>query len=565
MSRAQRHAALRAVLTLLWRTRGRALCAGAALAAATALAGMALLGLSGWFISATAFAGLVAATAFMFDVFAPSAGIRLLALGRTGLRYAERLVTHDATLAVLAGLREQLFRGWAAPGAARRLLARPARLLFRLTADVDALDALYLRVLVPLATLAAVALVAGLALGLVAPWLGLSLALWLLLGGVGLALWTARRAQRPARWRAHASETLRARTVDLVAGQTELVMAGRLAAQCQAIAAADQRLQAADAALNQLEARAAAGLGALSAVALAGTLLGAAWLVETGRIGVPVAACLVLLVLATTEPLAALRRGALDLGRAMFAATRLAPRLGAPASVPLPQAPPAGWTLCLDRVSAAPDDGVDAVLHGCSLMLRTGERVALVGASGAGKSTLLAVAAAELALLNGRMQAQPACWMTQRTALFEDSLRGNLSLARAEADDAQLWQALAAAGLADFVRGLPQGLDTRLGEGGLGLSGGQARRLALARLLLRDAPLWLLDEPTEAVDAATARDVLARVAAQARGRTVLVATHLRREAAWAERLVLLREGVIVADVRRGQAEFDALLQSLRPD
>ncbi|WP_326539347.1 ATP-binding cassette domain-containing protein, partial [Pseudorhodoferax sp.] len=434
--------ALRPVLRLLWRTRGRALGLGAALAAATALAGMALLGLSGWFIGATAFAGASLATAVVFDVFAPSAGIRLLALGRTGLRYAERLATHDATLAVLAGLREQLFRGWAQPRAARRLLARPARLLFRLTADVDALDALYLRVAVPLATLALAAAGAGLALGLVAPWAGLALVAGLLPGGAALAWRCALAARRPARRRAQAHEQLRALGIDLVAGQTELAMAGRLGAQCQAIAAADARLHAAEAALNRLEARTAARLGALAAAALAGALLLAGWLVEQGRVGVPVAACLVLLVLGATEPLGPLRRGALDLGRALLAARRLGPRLQ-----PQPDAvglagPPAGLALRLDQVHTAPAGAVQPVLHGCSLQLRTGERVALVGASGAGKSTLLALAAGELMPRAGSAAASPACLMTQRSELFADSLRDNLLLARPGADDAALWQAL---------------------------------------------------------------------------------------------------------------------------
>ena len=140
---------LRPVLVPFLRAQPRRLAMGAALAALTVLMGMALLGLSGWFITATALAGLQAATAIGFDVFMPSAAIRLLALGRTASRYGERLVTHDATFGVLAALRERLFRGWARPDAARSLLARPARLLFRLTADIDALESFYLRLLVP--------------------------------------------------------------------------------------------------------------------------------------------------------------------------------------------------------------------------------------------------------------------------------------------------------------------------------------------------------------------------------------------------------------------------------
>ncbi|MCO5338642.1 ABC transporter ATP-binding protein, partial [Delftia tsuruhatensis] len=190
---------LRPVLAALARMAPRRLwLGGALLALLTVLMGMALLGLSGWFITATALAGLLPATAIVFDVFMPSAGIRLLALGRTGTRYAERLVTHDATLAVLAALRERLLRSWATPAAALSLRLRPARLLQRLTADVDALDSLYLRLFVPLLAATGATLVAALALGLMRWWLGLALAAWLLATGLGSARWLAGRARRPA-------------------------------------------------------------------------------------------------------------------------------------------------------------------------------------------------------------------------------------------------------------------------------------------------------------------------------------------------------------------------------
>ncbi|WP_236937875.1 hypothetical protein [Frigidibacter mobilis] len=173
---------------------GRKLLGGAALAALTGLMGMALLGLSGWFITATALAGLVPATAWAFDVFMPSAAIRLFALGRTAARYGERLVTHDATLGLLAALRGQLFRGWSAPGAARALAMRPARLLFRLTADVDALDTVYLRVLVPLGTALVATLAAGIALAFISPALGFAVFAVLMLTGTFVAAITARSA-----------------------------------------------------------------------------------------------------------------------------------------------------------------------------------------------------------------------------------------------------------------------------------------------------------------------------------------------------------------------------------
>ena len=269
---------LRAVWGPLLAAEPRRLALGAGLAALTVLMGMGLLGLSGWFITATALAGLHAASAMLFDVFMPSAGIRLLALGRTGARYGERLLTHDATFAALAALRVRLFRGWARPDAARQLLARPARLLFRLSADIDALESFYLRQLVPATAALGAALLAGLVLGVMNPWMGLLLALWLVGTGWGIALVLARRAGPAAVRRAQAMESLRARTADLVTGQTELVMAGRIEAQREALAVADRHLAAADLALNRLEANAGMAYG------LAGTLTLAAVLLAVGPV-----------------------------------------------------------------------------------------------------------------------------------------------------------------------------------------------------------------------------------------------------------------------------------------
>lgn len=569
------------VLQLFLKSRPRLLLLGAALAVLTVLLGMGLLGLSGWFITSTALAGLYAATAIVFDVFMPSAGIRLLAMGRTLSRYGERLVTHDATLAVLADLREQLFRGWARPEAARQLLLRPARLLFRLTADIDALESMYLRLLVPLTAALGAALLAGVVLGALHGVLGLALVLWLVLTGGAMAVWLARRARPAAVRRALATELLRARAVDLVAGQTELAMAARLMAQCDALALADQRLARADDALNRLEVRAGLAYGLTSTLTLVAVLLAVGALVGQGAIGAPAAALALLVVLTAAEPWAALRRGALEAGRTWLAARRLGPHMApevlvkeqqadqlATPHLPLTgaaQASADAMAVVLRDVTLAHPGSPVPVAQGLSLRIATGERVALIGASGAGKSTLLAAVAGELSPRCGTLQAQPCSWLTQRTELFQDSLRDNLRLADPAASDARLMAVLESAGLASDVQALTAGLDTRLGEGGLGLSGGQSRRLALARLLLRDVPLWLLDEPTEALDAATAQAVLDCVAALAQGRTLLIATHLRREAELADRVLCLQAGVIVADWRRGSFEFDAALQALRAD
>ncbi|MFA6965281.1 amino acid ABC transporter ATP-binding/permease protein [Bosea sp. (in: a-proteobacteria)] len=557
---------LRPVLAFFFLERRGALLGGALLAAVTVLAGVALLGLSGWFITATAIAGLSSATALAFDVFAPSAGIRLLALGRTASRYGERLVTHDATLRLLAALRERLFRGWAGPGAARLLLLRPARLLFRLTADIDALDSLYLRVLVPMAAALVTAFVVVLTLVPLHPALGLGAGAWLLLAGIGLPVLGALLASKPARRRAHANEALRARAIDLVAGQTDLVMAGRLQAQGAAIAAADLRQAASDDALNRIETGIGIGFGLASALLLSGTLLAVAALVEAGLIGAPVAALGVLIALAALEPFAALRRGALELGRTLLAARRIGPRLSPPETASAVARPPEPLlAIRLSRVAVRHDGAGVPALAELSLSLRLGEVVAVVGQSGAGKSTLLSLIAGEIAPDQGFVEALPATLLTQRTELFQDSLRDNLRLADPAADDGRLLAALASAGLRGDVEALPEGLDARLGENGLGLSGGQARRLTLARLILRDTPLWLLDEPTEGLDGATARDVMVRLAACAEGRCVVIATHVRREAQAADRIVVMERGHVVSVARRGEAAFKAALAALRPD
>jgi ATP-binding cassette subfamily C protein CydC len=568
---------LHPVLALFIASHKNKLLTGALLAAVTVLFGMALLGLSGWFITATAIAGLNVSLAFMFDVFMPSAGILLLALGRTAARYGERLVTHDATLAVLAVLRERLFLGWAQPEAARRLLARPAQLLFRLTGDIDALDSLYLRILVPVGSALAAALATGIALSFIDVYLGLGIAIWLIATGLGITYVVAHGARRAARRRSYGIEALRARSIDLVAGQTELLMVGRLNAQKTSLLAADEYLARADDALNRLETRAGAAYSVVGSLTLVATLIAVAVLMERGAIGAPIAALALLLVLTATEPFAALRRGALELGRTTLAAKRLNPRIKLspqddrdletgtqPSLLFLSQ----DLILSLRDVSAHPA-GKDAfgasVLQNISLALAPNERVALIGASGAGKSTLMAVLAGELAAQSGTVQVAAHSLLTQKTELFQDSLRDNLRLADASASDAHLWDVLQTAGLAEDAAKMPNGLDTRLGEGGLGLSGGQLRRLALARLLLRDVPLWLLDEPTEGLDPQTARDVLQRLDKLATGRSLLLATHVRREAALANRLVCMEHGRIVMDVMRGDTNFDLVLNTLRPD
>lgn len=560
-------AVLKPVLLLFFREKRGKLWLGMMLATITVLSGILLLGLSGWFITATALAGLSLAATMAFDVFVPTAGIRLLAILRTASRYGERLVTHDATLAVLAAMREKLFRSWAAPQAAKQLLRRPSRLLFRLTADIDALDALYLRVLVPAGAAFASILVIGIAFYLMHPVFSLAMVLVLAVAGFGLPLAASLWALKPMRRRAKAVEAVRARVIDLVSGQTDLLMAGRLDAQNAAVMVADQHLSDADDQLNRIEISVGAGFGIAATMLLSIALLGGVWLAEAGMISPAVAAFAVLVALAAIEPFAALRRGAMELGRTLMAAQRVGNRYDTKPHFyrPVLSANPRE-AVSLHQVNVCYDDSARLVLNDIELTVNQGEILAIVGSSGAGKSTLMALIAGEITAQTGIVRHQTATLLTQKTQLFQDSLAENLRLAQSQATDIVLIHALELAGLSDTVMAMPEQLGTMLGEGGMGLSGGQARRLALARLFLHDTPLWLLDEPTEGLDKATALDILQRLAqsmSELKDKTMIITTHLRREAEIADRIIVLRSGQIANQASKNTVEFSQILNELR--
>ena len=287
------------------------------------------------------------------------------------------------------------------------------RLLQRLTSDVDALDNLYLRLLVPAVSALGAALLLALAYGVMRWWLGLIALAWLLLAGWGIALWHGLRSRKAAVRRAMVLETMRAQTVDLVAGQAELLMAGQLQSQMQQVLRSDARAADADAQLYRTEAAATKAYGAVSAITLSASVLLMAWLVEQGWADIPVAALGILLALSALEPFAALRRGAEQAGRTWLAMRRLGPALVSDAE-PAPR----------NKLQAPQQNAVQLQaaqlrqLGPVNLMVAPGERVALIGSSGAGKTTLLQLMAGELNAEHGVVQAQAASWMTQRTELF---------------------------------------------------------------------------------------------------------------------------------------------------
>lgn len=539
--------------------RGRAALA-LLLATLTVLAGIGLLGVSGWFVTATALAGL-AGIGISFDVFRPSALIRLLALGRTAARYGERLVSHDATLAALARLRVLAFaalakRPW---HALERLRAGNA--LGRITADVDALDGLLARLALPLgAALASLALV-GTAAALVAPVLALVVLPPLVLLGLVAPLAIALSGMADARRRGLALDAVRVRTIDLVRGQVDLLVAGRADAQVAAIAAADARLQKAAARLERRDLAAGLVAGSAGPLALAGILLVGHDLHDAGLVGAPVLAGLALAAFAAAEAIAPFRRGALEVGRMRLAARRLAPlleeapaeavRTGDDGRIAAGAGRRGAPVLALEGVGFSYPGAAAPVLAGLDLVIAPGEHVALVGPSGEGKSTVLALLAglASPGVGHARLDGRPVVdvpeterWsilgvLPQRTVLFRGTIAENLRVAAPDADEGVLWRVLETVGLAGTIRA--RGLDARLGDGGAGLSGGEARRLALARLLLRDTPVLLLDEPTEGLEAGAGVALVARLRDAARGRTVVLVTHRAEEAALADRTVRL--------------------------
>ena len=565
MSLRRNRLAVRRLLQALLETQRRHLLLGLLLACTTTLAGVLLLGISGWFITGTAIAGLLGAAAIAFDVFTPSASIRLLALGRTASRYGERVLTHQATLQALVQVRERLFRAFAARGTADGATWRlhPSRMLLRLTRDLDAAESLYLRLLVSTAA----ALCGTLLISLWLAWhhvgLGVASLFWFLLWGFGIVAWLVRSTTRLSLAQSRLAERLRQQTLDLAGAQTELVMANQLDAWLARWQDTEARLAALDARLQQRDALAAALWQILHSLTMAAAALAAGWLVLQHGMSVPNAAFLMLMAMAGMEPFAAMRRGATEWSASLLAARRLEQPLCAQpdADQALPT-PAAGLTLELQQVTLQGTSS-NARVSDVTLQVPAGETVALIGPSGSGKSTLLALISGELVAGSGRVQAQRSVALPQQPALFHDSVRANVNLQQRELDDAQIWQALDAAGLHEVMAARPDGLDEMLGEGGLGLSRGQARRLALARLFLADSDFWLLDEPTDGLDSATAADVLQRLEQALRGRTAVIATHMRREAALADRLLVLDKGRVTGNWPRGSAGYAAALARLR--
>ncbi|MCX2723063.1 thiol reductant ABC exporter subunit CydC [Roseibium salinum] len=522
-----------------------------------AAAGIALLGVSGWFITAAAVAGLSGA---FLNIFAPSAIIRALAIIRTGGRYGERMLTHDATFRFLTALRNRLFKAYVAIGTRGR---RSGVLLNRLTMDIAELDKLYLRLVVPLALASVVAL------GLLSVSAVVSLPVFLT-GLIFLGAWAAlswisfsRSDRKVARRADAASDAMRLRAADLAAGRRDLAIYGGLDKAAETILAAEQRLTAAE----EAEERRATCLTSASAFVgqafLAASLAVCIWGAEAGTFSTPFAVGLVLVVVALPELFSMILPGLARLPRISLAAERVRDLLSAEprdarsstSHDASGQVRPNAPKLLFEDVTFRYRGAKRNVLDDISLEVGDGEVVAIAGRSGCGKSTVAALASRMLLpecgriLLNGRdirqldetVLRRSVTVLSQRPYLFNDTVSANLRIARPAATDAELWIALQHAALADRIAESAQGLQTVLGEGGLGLSGGEQRRLALARAFLTSPEIFILDEMTEGLDGETASDVLARFLKHRGNSSVLMIAHKQQELRAADRILHLPE------------------------
>ncbi|MCW8828087.1 MAG: cysteine/glutathione ABC transporter ATP-binding protein/permease CydC [Gammaproteobacteria bacterium] len=531
---------------------------GVLLSFLTLLANVGLMAMSGWFIAAMAIAGLAGVS---MNYFTPAATIRTFAILRTVGRYGERLVTHEATFRVLAELRVWFYTRLEPLAPARLQQYRSGDLLSRIRSDIDTLDNLYLRIVVPVAVALLGLIAVALFLLLYHPPLALIVIPFLLLAGVGVPLLVQRLGRLPGHEMVTHTAALNANAVDGLQGMSELLVYGAAERHNAQWQTHSRRLSAAQGRMSRLNGLSQAALGLSTNLAAWLVALMAIPLLASGELERPELAMLILFTIASFELVMPLPLAFQMLGQTLSAARRVFEIIDAEPQAPEPAAPspePEQFGITLEGVGFRYDKTELPALKGINLALPPGHRVAVIGATGSGKSTLLnlllrfwdpqqgriSLGGHDLRNYHGNDLRRHIAVVSQHSHLFTTTLRQNLLLANPQANEAQLLAALEVAQLKRFVDELPDGLDTWIGETGLTLSGGQARRMAIARALLKDAPILLLDEPTEGLDAATEQAVMQAIYRLMQGRTVLLITHRLVGLDAMDEIVVLDRGAI---------------------
>ncbi|NHV09239.1 cysteine/glutathione ABC transporter ATP-binding protein/permease CydC [Cronobacter turicensis] len=530
---------------------------GVVLAIVTLLASIGLLTLSGWFLSASAVVGM--AGLYSFNYMLPAAGVRGAAIIRTAGRYFERLVSHEGTFRVLEHLRVYTFSRLLPLSPSGLARFRQGELLNRLVADVDTLDHLYLRVISPL--IGAFAVIAVVTIGLSL----LDVTLALTLGGIMLATLLLLpplfyRAGRPV---GEALTMLRAsyrqQLTGWLQGQAELSIFGAAGRYRDNLDATEQIWHEAQRRQAGLTALSQAMMMLISGMTVVLMLWMAAGGVGGNNTPGSFIALFVFCALAAFEALAPVGGAFQHLGQVIASARRVSEVIDQPADITFAEPGadvPREASLSLRNVSFSYPGQPQPALRDITLDVAPGEHIAILGRTGCGKSTLLQlltrawdptsgdVALGGVSITDYREAALRATMsvVPQRVHLFSATLRDNLRLAAPQADDAALGAVLARVGLEKLLD--DEGLNAWLGEGGRQLSGGELRRLGIARALLHDAPVLLLDEPTEGLDAETERQILTLVKEVAAQKTLLMVTHRLQGLTAFDRIIVMDNGQI---------------------
>lgn len=553
---------------------------GIVLAILTLLASIGLLTLSGWFLSASAVAGF--AGLYSFNYMLPAAGVRGTAIARTAGRYFERLVSHDATFRVLQHLRVFAFSKLLPLSPAGLARFRQGELLNRIVADVDTLDHLYLRVLSPLVGAFVVIVVVTLGLCF------LDVQIALTLGGIMLLTLVLLpplfyRAGKPAgenltRLRGEYRQQL----TSWLQGQAELTIFGASRRYRARMDSTELSWHEAQRRQSELTAFSQALMTLIGGVAVIAMLWMASGGVGDNLQPGALIALFVFCALAAFEALAPVTGAFQHLGQVIASAVRITQLTEQTPEVQFTgqnTPAPTQASLHLQNVTFAYDGQLQSALNDITLEIPAGTHVAILGRTGCGKSTLLQLITRawdprEGTLLLNDMPlnafSEPALRqamsvVTQRVHLFSATLRDNLLLASPTATDERLRAALEQVGLQKLL--VDEGLNSWLGEGGRQLSGGELRRLAIARALLHDAPLMLLDEPTEGLDATTESQILDLLAQVMKDKTVLMVTHRLRGLAHFDQIIVMDNGHIIeqgnhAELLAKQGRYFQLKQRL---